>query len=63
MPTFATAAAALTVSEGGTVIFKNGSAAGSVPGVTFDRVEGVSPQSFVVLTVGSGTYQFVWNAE
>ncbi|MEP6651869.1 MAG: family 78 glycoside hydrolase catalytic domain [Myxococcales bacterium] len=61
LPTFATAPAGVTVSEGGTAIFKNGAAAGSVPGVTFDRVEGVSPQAFVVFTVGSGTYQFAWN--
>jgi hypothetical protein len=31
--------------------------------VKFDRVEGVSPDSFVVFTVGSGTYQFAWNAQ
>ena len=63
LPTFATAAAGVTVSEGDTAIFKNGAAAGSVPGVAFDRVEGVSPQSFIVFTVGSGTYQFAWNAQ
>jgi alpha-L-rhamnosidase len=63
LPTFTTAAAAVTVSEGGTEIFKNGAATGSAPGVTFDRVEGASPQSFVVFTVGSGTYELVWNAQ
>jgi hypothetical protein len=33
---------------------KRGASAGS---------EGVSPQTFVVFSVGSGTYQFVWNAQ
>ena len=63
LPTFATAAAGVTVSESGTEIFKNGAASGSAPGVTFDHVEGVSPQAFVVFAVGSGTYQFAWNAQ
>ena len=53
----------MTVSESGTEIFKNGAASGSAPGVTFDHVEGVSPQGFVVFAVGSGTYQFAWNAQ
>ena len=63
LPTFATAPTGVTVTEGGTAIFKNGAAAGTVPGVTFDRVDGTSPQAFVVFTVGSGTYQFAWNAQ
>ncbi|MEO8215430.1 MAG: alpha-L-rhamnosidase C-terminal domain-containing protein, partial [Myxococcales bacterium] len=63
LPTFGTAAAGVTVTEGGTAIFKNGAASGTVPGVKFDRVEGVSPDSFVVFAVGSGTYQFAWNAQ
>jgi alpha-L-rhamnosidase len=63
LPTFAATAAAVTVKEGGMEIFKNGAAAGSVPGVTFNRVEGVSPQAFVVFAVGSGTYDFFWSVQ
>jgi len=63
LPTLATAAAAPTVGESDTAIFENGAASGSVAGVTFDRVEGVSPQTFVVFSVGLGTYRFVWNAQ
>jgi hypothetical protein len=63
LPTFAAAPGAVTVSEGGTEILKNGAAAASVPGATFERVEGVSPNAFVVFAVGSGTYQFAWNAK
>ncbi|MEO8213761.1 MAG: family 78 glycoside hydrolase catalytic domain, partial [Myxococcales bacterium] len=46
LPTFATAPAGVTVSEGGKEIVKNGAASGTVPGVKFERVEGVSPQAF-----------------
>lgn len=63
LPTFATPVAATTVSESGVEIFKNGAASGSVLGVTFDHVEGVSPEAFVVFAVGSGTYEFVWSAQ
>jgi alpha-L-rhamnosidase len=63
LPTFTTAAASVTVSEGGTEIFKNSAATGSAPGVTFDRVEGASPQAFVVFSVGSSTYKLAWNAQ
>jgi alpha-L-rhamnosidase len=63
LPTFATAVADVTVSESGMEIFKNGAAAGSVPGVTFDRIEGASPQAFIVFAVGSGSYDFGWNAQ
>jgi alpha-L-rhamnosidase len=63
LPTVAATAAPITVSEGGTEIFKNGAATASVPGVTFARVEGASPNAFVVFAVGSGTYQFAWNAK
>jgi hypothetical protein len=51
------------MSESGTEIFKNGAAAGSAPGVTFDRIEGTSPQAFVMFAVGSGSYDFAWNAQ
>ncbi len=40
----------MTLTEGGTAIFKNGAAAGTVPGVMFDHVEGTSPHAFVVLS-------------
>lgn len=63
LPTFTTTPTGVTVTEGGTAIFKNGAAGGSVPGVTFDHVEGVSPQAFVVFAVGSGAYKFAWNAQ
>jgi hypothetical protein len=63
LPTFATAPAELTVTEGETEIFKNGAAAASAPGITFDRVEGTSPKAFVVFAVGSGTYELAWNAQ
>ncbi len=63
LPMFTTPAAGVTVSESGTVIFKNGAPAGRVTGVKFDHVEGGSPRSFVVFVVGSGTYQFSWNAQ
>jgi alpha-L-rhamnosidase len=63
LPIFATPAANVTITEGETAIFKNGAAAGSTPGVTFDGVEGESPHAFIVFGVGSGTYQFSWNAQ
>ncbi|MEO6080374.1 MAG: family 78 glycoside hydrolase catalytic domain [Steroidobacteraceae bacterium] len=63
LPTFTTAASGVTVSESGATIFKNGTASGGVPGVTFDHIEGVSPAAFVVFAVGSGNYQFAWNAQ
>jgi len=53
----------VTVSEGDTALSENRAASGRVAGVTFDRLEGVSPQTFVVFSVGSGTYRFVWNAQ
>ena len=55
--------AAVTVSEGDTALSENRAASGRVAGVTCDRLEGVSPQTFVVFSVGSGTYRFVWNAQ
>ena len=31
------------------------------PGVAFDHVQGTGSQTFQIWTVGSGSYQFVWN--
>jgi alpha-L-rhamnosidase len=63
LPTFATAVASVNVSESDTEVFKSGAAAGTVPGVMFERVEGITPHAFLVFAVGSGTYQFSWNAK
>ena len=51
----------LQVKESGTTIWQNGSVAGSATGVTFDHVQGTGSQTYMIWTVGSGTYQFVWN--
>ncbi len=63
LPTFAAPLGVVSVDESGTTIFKNGAAAASAPGVTFDHVDGVSPHTFLVFAVGSGTYQFGWNVQ
>ena len=57
------AVAGVTITESGTVIGKNGVAARSAPGVAFDRIDGAGPRAFVVFAVGSGSYEFVWNAQ
>jgi len=44
----------VTVTEGGTPVFADGKAAGTVPGVTFKSVEDTS----IVFEVGSGQYKF-----
>ncbi len=51
----------LLVKEGGTNIWQNSAATGSVPGVVFARVEGPGAQTYQVWNVGSGSYQFAWN--
>jgi alpha-L-rhamnosidase len=63
LPTFTTAATGVTVREGDTEIFQKGTASGGVPGVNFERAEGINPHAFLVFAVGSGTYQFSWNAQ
>jgi hypothetical protein len=51
----------LLVKESGTTIWQNGAASGSATGVTFDHVQGAGSQTYLIWTVGSGSYQFVWN--
>jgi hypothetical protein len=51
----------LMVQESGTNIWQNGAVTGSSPGVTFSQVQGSGSQTYQVWTVGSGSYQFVWN--
>ncbi|MBC8095764.1 MAG: family 78 glycoside hydrolase catalytic domain, partial [Akkermansiaceae bacterium] len=61
LPTLGTASTNLVIQENGTTLWQNGGVTGSVPGVTFDRMEGTGAQSSIVWTVGSGSYQFTWN--
>ncbi len=51
----------LLVRESGTTIWQNGAVAGSATGVTFNQVQGSGSQTYMVWTVGSGSYQFTWN--
>ncbi len=51
----------LVVKESGATIWQNGAVAGSSPGVTFSQSQGSGSQTYQVWTVGSGSYQFVWN--
>jgi hypothetical protein len=51
----------LVVQESGMTIWQNGAVAGSSPGVTFNQAQGSGSQTYQVWTVGSGSYQFVWN--
>ena len=54
IPTLGRSASTVTIKEGATEIFKNGSATGSVAGVTYDTTSG----DFVIFTVSSGSYIF-----
>jgi len=49
------------VSESGVNLWQQGALTGSSPGVAFAQVAGAGPQTCLVWTVGSGTYQFAWN--
>ncbi len=51
----------LIVTESGTPVWQNGAATCSVPDVKFKQVQGVNVQTYLVYTVGSGSYQFAWN--
>jgi hypothetical protein len=51
----------LTVQESGTTIWQNGAVAGSSTGATYSQILGSGSQTYMVWTVGSGNYQFVWN--
>lgn len=49
------------ITEGGTPIWQNGSATGTVPGVVYQQTDSRSPgQSAIAWEVGSGEYQFAW---
>lgn len=62
IPTFGLAG--VRISEGGTALWNDGSAAGKVTGVSYSGLDGVYPSgnNYVVFNVGSGTYHFnsVW---
>jgi len=62
LPITGNAATNLIVKESGVTIWQNGSVAGSSSGVSFDQVQNVGSQTYMVWTVGSGSYQFSWNA-
>ena len=51
----------LLVEESGTAVWQNGGVAGSVPGVTFSQMQGAGLQTYMVWTVGSGSYKLSWN--
>ncbi len=51
----------LIVTESGIPIWQNGAVAGSSPGVSFNQVQGSGSQTYMVWTVGSGSYQFAWS--
>jgi len=61
LPTLGTATTNLLITESGTTIWQNGAPTGSAVGVAFDHVEGTGSQTYMVWTVGSGSYQFAWN--
>jgi hypothetical protein len=49
------------VKESGTSLWQNGATNGSAAGVAFDRLQSTGSQTYLVWTVGSGTYVFSWN--
>ncbi|HZL79078.1 MAG TPA: family 78 glycoside hydrolase catalytic domain [Candidatus Limnocylindrales bacterium] len=51
----------LLIKESGTTIWQNGTLSGSAMGVAFDHVQGAGSQTYMLWTVGSGSYQFAWN--
>jgi hypothetical protein len=51
----------LLVKESGATIWQNGAPAGGSPGVTFNQVQGAGSQTYMVWSVGSGSYQFAWS--
>jgi len=58
IPTFGSSG--VSISEGGTALWNNGSVVGNVKGVSYYGLDGVYPSdnNYVVLDVGSGTYSF-----
>ena len=63
VPTLGTPPGQVTVRESGTIIFKNGAVAASVPGVAFDHAESGNEQSFIMFNVGSGSYHLAWKVQ
>jgi hypothetical protein len=61
LPTLGTTTSNLLITESGTTIWQNGMVSGSSPDVTFAGVQVTNSQTYVVWTVGSGSYQFAWN--
>ena len=62
LPLFANVTTNLLITESGTPIWQNGAVAGRAPGVAFSQVQGTNSQTYSAWTVGSGSYQFAWNA-
>jgi len=50
----------LVVKESGTTIWQHGAVSGSSPGVAFSQLQSTGSQTYLVWTIGSGSYQFVW---
>jgi hypothetical protein len=51
----------LVVQESGTTIWQKGEVAGSSAGTTYSQVQGSGSQTYMIWTIGSGSYQFAWN--
>jgi hypothetical protein len=62
LPLLANVSTNLTVTESGTPIWQNGAATGGLTDVAFNQVEGTNTQTCLVWNIGSGSYQFAWNA-
>ncbi len=60
VPTEGTPLSALRIKEGATLIYANGKAAGSTPGLVYDRIEGSRDKTYAVWNAGSGDYRFTW---
>jgi hypothetical protein len=61
LPLMGNVASNLLVKESGTTIWQNNAATGTAVGVTYDHTQGSGAQTYLVWTVGSGSYQFAWN--
>jgi len=61
LPLAADVSPQLTVTESGKPIWQNGAATGRGPGVAFNRFQSSGTQTYLVWSVGSGSYQFAWN--
>jgi hypothetical protein len=61
LPLLADPTSNLSVKESGATIWQNGMTNSTSAGVAFDRFEGTGSQAYMVWTIGSGSYQFIWN--